>query len=242
MKRSLGIACRLLVSATLLLAATGCQTMVIPVAITAEQMAEVRSRLIRPLPGDLAALYRLRASSAGSLRLSVLTAGEAGRLSINGSFGAAYSLTAWSGAAPPHLYDLRQQCHMVGADASSVIGVARLPLPQALRLLAGRLPMVDGDRLSLYHDGRLLIEGSDWACLASLHAEPWRVIAVEQLRPHGQPGWSITLDDHRLSVPGKLRFEHPQGEWAELDLVSLQWQAENQLPPLPDLPRCVPAP
>jgi hypothetical protein len=235
------VACRglrFLVCVLLVLVLAGCQTTLAPVAVTAEQLQSVKSGLMRPLPGNLAALYRLRASSTGSLRLSVLTNGEAGRLSINGSFGAAHSITAWAGSAPPELFDMRNQCRLVGATVSSVLGVARLPMPQAIRLLAGRLPATTSDQVSLYHDGRLLIQGHGWACLASVRSDPWRVVAVEELTYSNQPGWHITLDDHSLSLPGRLRLIHPDGDWVELDLANLEWRQEGELPALPDLPLC----
>jgi hypothetical protein len=216
----------------------GCQTIPAPVAVTGEQLPSIKSGLMRPLPGNLAALYRLRASSTGSLRLSVLTVGEAGRLSINGSFGTAHSITAWSGSAPPELFDMRHQCRLVGNTVSSVLGVARLPMPQAIRLLAGRLPATANDQVSIYHDGRLQIQGQGWACLASVRPEPWRVVAVEELTYASQPGWRITLDDHTLALPGRLRLEHPDGDWAELDLKNLEWRQGGELPALPDLPLC----
>jgi hypothetical protein len=222
----------------LALVLAGCQTTLPPVAVTIDQLPSVKDGLMRPLPGNLAALYRLRASSTGSLRLSVLTVGEAGRLSINGSFGTAHSITAWTGSDLPELYDMRHQCRLIGSAVSSVLGVARLPMPQAIRLLAGRLPATTNDLVTLYPDGRVLIQGQGWACLASVRPDPWRVVAVEELTHGAQPGWRITLGDHSLSLPGRLRLEHPEGDWVELDLSKLEWRLDGELPGLPDLPLC----
>lgn len=193
--------------------------------------------LNRPLYGDPAALYRLRVSSSAGLRLSVLTSGEEGRLTVSEPFGSAVSLTSWAGSRQPTFFDLREGCQIQATDLEQVLGVAAMPLPQAVRLFVGRLPATDDDWISPREDGQILIEGSRWAALVTVAADPWRVVAVEQVVSQGK-GWRFKLSDHTLSVPGFIRVKNADGRWAELDLVRLEWNADGELPPNPDLPIC----
>ena len=215
-----------------------CRTVPPPEPLSPAQVRDAVTTLRRPLSADLAALYRLRVPSASNLRLSVLTLGPAGRLSINGAFGAAQTLLSWTGGAPPVLYDLRHGCRLEAANVSALLGVTDLPLPQAILLLAGRLPALPDDEVRGLPDGRLLVQGVTWACVVSVRPEPWRVSAVEQVPARGSEGWSITVRDHALAVPSELRLEHPEGDWAELKLVGLQWNVNESLPELPELPLC----
>jgi len=183
-----------------------CRT-VIP-QLSPEALHEAVDKLDRPLSGDLAALYRLRVRSSGGLRLAVLTSGDDGRMTVSEPFGSAVSLTAWTGSASTTFFDLRHGCRLESADLGRVLGIEAMPLPQAVRLLAGRLPAVDGDRLTVRDDGLILVEGIGWGALVTVRPEPWRVVSVEETGVEGN-GWSLELDDHHLAVPGSLRVKTP---------------------------------
>jgi hypothetical protein len=198
-------------------------------------------RLNRPLTGDPAALYKLRVSASGGLRMSVLTSGESGRLTISEPFGAAVSLTSWSGSQQPTFFDLRKGCQVQAVDLEQALGVAAMPLPQAVRMFAGRLPAAGEDRVAPREDGRVLVEGLRWAALMTVAADPWRVVEVEEVSSR-RKGWRIELSKHIQSVPGFLRVENADGRWAELDLLRLEWNDGGELPPHPDVPPCVAQP
>jgi hypothetical protein len=219
-----------------LLLLVGCRSAA-PVLGTADLEA-ARLRLNRPLLGNPAALYRLRVPSSSGMRLSLLTSGEAGRLTVSEPFGSAISLTAWDGAAPATFFDLRRGCRLEAVDLEQILGIAAMPLPQAVRLLGGRLPAADGDRVSIRSDGRLLVEGAGWTALIEVAPEPWRVMSVAQEKA-GKGGWKIKLGGHTASVPGVVNVRRENGRWAELELVRLEWNAVDELPPLPELPVCV---
>ena len=204
---------------------------------TPVDLAAAIERLNRPLSGDPAALYRLRVSSTGGLRMAVLTSGGDGRLTISEPFGSAVSLTSWTDSEPATFFDLRKGCRLESSDLERALGVAAMPLPQALRLLVGRLPATADDRVAALENGRILVEGQDWAAFVDVAAEPFRVVSVEE-ESGRDSGWSFELRDHSLSVPGLVRVENPDGQWAELDLVRLEWSERGELPPLPDLPPC----
>jgi hypothetical protein len=208
--------------------------------LDATDLEAARLRLSRPLPGSPVALYHLRVPSSGGLRLSLLTSGEAGRLTISEPFGSAVSMTAWVGAGPATFFDLRQGCRLEAVDLERVLGISAMPLPQAVRLLAGRLPAADGDRVSIRSDGRLLVEGAGWKAVIEVASEPWRVMSVAEERAGGG-GWKIELSDHTASVPGVVHVKQKNGRWAELELVRLEWKTTDELPLLPELPVCVPA-
>jgi hypothetical protein len=195
-------------------------------------------RLRRPLPGDPAALYRLRVSTSGGLRMAVLTSGEEGRLTVSEPFGSAVSLIAWSGSLPPTFFDHREGCRLDAADLELVLGVGTMPPPQAVRLLGGRLPAIANDRVVASGDGRILIEGRGWAAQAVVDSDPWRVVSVEEVGDR-RSGWRLELSDHTYSVPGRIRVENGDGRWAELELVRLEWNEGGDLPSLPDLRPCV---
>lgn len=214
---------------------TGCQTTA-PETTPVDLESAIES-LNRPLGGDPAALYRLRVSASGGLRMSVLTSGEDGRLTVSEPFGAAVSLTSWSGSRQPTFFDLREGCQIQATDLEQALGVAAMPLPQAVRLFVGRLPAIADDWIDPREDGRILIEGLRWAALVTVAAEPWRVVSVEQVGAQGR-GWRFELSDHSLSVPGFVRVENAGGRWAELELVRLEWSEGGELPSPPDLPLC----
>jgi len=194
--------------------------------------------LERPLPGDLAALYRLRSGGSGWLRLSVLTCGDAGRMTVSGSFGSALSLVAWDGAGEAMVADLKKGCRLPVAGSSAVLGLDRLPLPQAVRLLAGRLPQSRHTRLVPLGQGSYRIEGRGWSCRVQLAAEPWRVVRVEGPAGPEIPRWNVKLGRHTGSLPGRLDIETPSGRRIVLELVRLEWSSGTELPKLPELPPC----
>jgi hypothetical protein len=202
------------------------------------QLDEGVARLNRPLPGDLAALYRMRVAKSGGLRLAVAATDEAGRLTISEPFGSAVSLTAWQAEAPTVFFDLREGCRREVRDLAEVLGVGALPLAEATRLLGGRLPAVAGDLIEVGSDGEVVVTGLGWAAAVRLAAGPWRVVEVEERTTDGERGWRIELDDHTSSVPGRIRIVHPDGRWAELDLARLEWPNALELPDLPELPLC----
>jgi hypothetical protein len=223
-------------SVFLALAAMGCRS-------TAQETAPLDldaaiDRLHRPLTSDPAALYRVRVSSSGGLRLALLTSGDQGRLTVSEPFGSAVSLTAWVGSRPATFFDLRQGCRLEASDLGQVLGIAAMPLPQAVRLLIGKLPAVADDRVIPRDDGRIFIEGRGWGAFVTVRAEPWRVVSVEESGNRGR-GWRLELGDHSLSVPGLVRVENGDGRWAELELVRLEWNDGGELPSLPDLQDCI---
>lgn len=215
-----------------------CRTTAPPVVLTDQQLDEVRSELTRPVPGNLAALYRLRVPSSGGLRLSVLTLGQEGRATISEPFGAAVSLTAWSEGGRQVVFDLRKQCRFVASSVSGVLEVGALPLPRAVLLLAGRLPALQGDRVEIVGDGGLRVVGDGWQGLVFVAEDPWRVTSVEDRTTGEDKGWRIQLRDHTSSLPGWMKVTGADGRWAELELIRLQWGTIDTLPPMPELPWC----
>jgi hypothetical protein len=218
--------------------AVGCRTTAAPAPAGAASVAEAIELLARPLPGDLAALYQLRVPSSGGLRLSVLQAGGGGRMTVSEPFGAAVSITSWSSAGPSRFFDLRRGCRLDAADVSAALGVAAMPMPQAVRLLGGRLPAAAGDRLLARADSAVEVDGTDWRVLVTVAPAPWRVTDVEELSDDGRSGWQIRLSDHTASVPGKLRIDGSDRSWAELELIRLEWADGRDLPAEPELPAC----
>jgi hypothetical protein len=216
----------------------GCGSTAPPQVTEHGQLEAARAALSRPTPGNLAALYRLRVPASGGLRLSVLTLADSGRVTISEPFGSAVSLTAWTGGSLPEVFDLRERCRFTTDDLSGVLGVGNLPLPQAVRLLAGRLPAVGGDRVEVAAEGRLRVISPSWRGLVTIAADPWRVTVLEDITGAGPPGWRVQLRDHTSSVPGRLRVKGTDGRWAELELVRLEWNSASELPPVPDLARC----
>lgn len=231
--RRLALAAGALIS---LVAIAACKTTA-PV-MSGVDLEAARTRLGRPLTADPAALYRLRIPASGGLRLAVMMSGDDGRLTVSEPFGSAVSLLSWTGARPPTFYDLKEGCRLEAADLEQALGVAAMPLPQAVRLLVGRLPAADGDEVSQSPDGRLLVTGRGWSALVTVAPEPWRVLAVEDGDPRGAR-WRLSLSDHTDWLPGQIRVQKVGGRWAELELVRLEWTQQEQLPPLPDLPLCV---
>jgi hypothetical protein len=228
-------AARIAIHSLLAFGLAGCQSTA-PETVPVDPEAAIE-RLNRPLSGDPAALYRLRVSSSGGLRMSVLTSGENGRLTVSEPFGAAVSLTSWSGSEQPTFFDLRKGCQIQAMDLEQALGVAAMPLPQAVRLFAGRLPATGDDWIAPREDGRILVEGLRWAALVTVAADPWRVVSVEEISAQGT-GWRFDIRDHSLSVPSFIRVVNADGRWAELELVRLEWSESGELPPVPNLPLC----
>ncbi len=232
------LACAALGAVLLATFGSGCRSAAPAPSITQDRLATAATHLARALPGDLAALYRLRVRSSGGLRLSVTTAADDGRVTISEPFGSALSLTAWSGVGSAEVFDLDEGCQFTTDDLSGVLGVGNLPLPQLVRLLAGRLPAIEGDQIEIQGHGRLRVSGSKWEGVVEIADEPLRVVGVEDLTGGEGDGWQVELRDHSGSVPGWLRVRGAHGRWAELELVRLEWHEDAELPPLPKMPAC----
>lgn len=216
------------------LAAVGCSTTGVgqqkPESPSLEAVVEL---LRRPLPGPFVALYRLRVPSTGGLRLSVIADGGGGRMTISENLGGAVVVAGWDELGRSEIFDLREGCRLEGDRAVGALGLGNLPLDRAILLMGGRLPALEGDLVrQLGGDQVLEIVSEDWWSAAEMAFEPSRISSLR-----GED-WSVSLDDHTSSVPGKIRIEMPAGEWAELELVRLQWEFSGDLKPLPDLPLC----
>ncbi len=226
--------------AALAVAVVGCGSTAPVVTIDAAAAAEGLDELAAPPTGNLAALYRLHGRAAGSLRLSVLVVGPRGRFSVSERMGSALSIAAWGPAGAGELYDLREGCRLVGGGAAEVFGFRALPLPQAARLLAGRLPAEDDDRVVVLPTGQLRIDGRGWGAVVRLAPDPWRVVEVRQRDGEDLAGWRVEISEHAGSVPTALEVTGADGRWVRLAAVQIQWSTVDELPPLPELPRCVP--
>jgi len=230
---SVGAGLILLTGIVVVLTCVGCQTTG-PVQPAPEVLSfEVTTETLRrPLPGPFVALYRLRVPSTGGLRLSVIADGDRGRMTVSESLGGAVVIAGWDDDGS-EVFDLREGCRLQGRRAVAALGLGNLPLGRAVLLLGGRAPALEGDRVRTLGQGNLLeITGDGWWTVAELAQEPSRILALR-----GED-WEAELDDHTSSVPGSIRFETPSGDWAELELVRLQWEFSGDLPPLPDLPVC----
>lgn len=202
-----------------------------PVAEAAAEAIDVAA-LRRPLPGPFVALYRLRVPATGGLRLSVIAEGERGRMTVSESLGGAVVVAGWDRTGS-EIYDLREGCRLEGNRAVAALGLGHLPLSRAVLLLAGRMPALEGDHVEPMRDSTAVeISDSGWWSVAELAREPSRVVGLR-----GED-WEVDLDDHTSSVPGEIRIDTPSGDWAELELVRLQWEFSGDLAPLPDLPVC----
>ena len=139
----------------------GCATTE-PAVLDPAQLAEAVANLTRPLPGDLAALYRMRVARSGGLRLAVLAADRDVRMTVSEPFGAAVSLTSWTAPGPAVSFDMERGCRRDSDELRAVLGVDALPLGQAARLLAGRLPALDGDTVVVNDAGLVEVRGDNW--------------------------------------------------------------------------------
>lgn len=149
------------------------------------------------------------------------------------SLGGAVVVAGWDDRGGAEIFDLREGCRLEGDRAVAALGLGNLPLSRAVLLLGGRVPALEGDQVKTLGQKQLLeITGADWWSVAELDHEPLRVVTLR-----GED-WEVELHKHTSSVPGSLRIETPSGDWAELELVRLQWEFSGDLPPLPDLPVC----
>lgn len=148
------------------------------------------------------------------------------------SLGGAVVVAGWDQAGS-EIFDLREGCRLEGSRAVAALGLGNLPLSRAILLLAGRMPAIEGDQVVPMGQSSVIeISGSGWWSVAELAREPTRVVGLR-----GED-WEVDLDDHTSSVPGRIRIDTPSGDWAELELVRLQWEFSGDLAPLPDLPLC----
>jgi hypothetical protein len=221
-------------------AVLGCGSSAPVARIDPAAAAEGLEQLAAPPAGDLAALYRLHGRAAGSLRLSVLVVGAAGRFSVSERMGSALSIAAWGPTGADQLYDLREGCRLVGDGAAEVFGFRALPLRQAARLLAGRLPAGDDDRVVVLPTGQIRVDGRGWGADVRLAPGPWRVVEVRQRDGEDAAGWRVEISEHAGSVPTALEVTGADGRWVRLAAVQIQWNTVDELPPLPELPRCTP--
>jgi hypothetical protein len=222
---------------TVSLAAVGCASLA-DRRVDVARLSEAVEQLGRPKEGDIAALYRLEVPRSGSLRMAVITAGEAGRLTVSEPFGSAVSLTAWEGGSPTRLFDMENGCQREVAELEGVFGVDALPLEQAARLLGGRLPAGEGDAVRIADNGLVVVVGTTWAVSVRVVPDPWRVVEVRELGSERYGGWKFRLGDHDGSVPGRIRLDHPDGRRAALDLLRFERSDRPALPPLPGFPPC----
>ncbi len=207
--------------------------------LTAAQLAQAREALGRPLADDLAAQYKLRVPRSSGLKASIRTLGDRGRLGITDPFGEVVSIASWQADELGELYDFKDGCRVPRVNLDAVLGAGRLPLAEAILLLAGRLPAKDGDRVSITSDGELEVVGLDWSARVAVAADPWRVVEVRAVT-RGEPAWRISLADHDGPVPTEIRIDRSDGDWARLKLVRLVFTNGGALPPLPDLELCDP--
>lgn len=201
--------------------------------ITAAEADRAREVLQRPLPGPLVALYRLRVPSTGGLRLSVLADGDTIRLTVSENFGSAVMTAGTDAGGTTEVFDLREGCRLEGVSAGRALGLGAFGLQRIIAMLGGRLPAVDGDRIRTIGDGPLVeISGDQWASVAELATDPPRIRSMRGM------DWAVELSDHTASVPGTIRVDRTDGEWAEIELVRLKWEFSGAFPDLPDLPLC----
>jgi len=172
--------------------------------------------------------------------MALLGVDRQGQISISEPFGALVSVSVWSDYGTVTVYDMKAGCRIDGARLDRVFGVASLPMAQALRLLGGRFPSTEDDIISLEEAQMVTVAGDRWKARVWLEGEPWRIVRVEDADYPAGPRWSIELSDHTSTVPGRIRFDHDETGWAELELISLQWDQLDTLPAPPQLPLCDP--
>ena len=222
---------------TVILGAFGCASTG-DTPLDSQQLEEAIRKLNRRTVGDMAALYDLRVARSGGLRLSMVTAGNAGRLTISEPFGSAVSLTAWEAGSRTVFFDMEEGCRREIDDLEDVLGVGALPLEPAARLLGGRLPTTSASEVRLDRDNAVTVRGVGLSATVRLASDPWRVVEVLVHGAGQEIGWRLELSSHTSSVPGKIRIENPDGRWAELELKRLEWPENASLPDLPDFPPC----
>jgi len=189
-------------------------------------------QLRRPLPGPMAALYRLRVGSTSTLRMALLAEGEWGRMTISESFGSTLSITAWDVDQPARVLDMRHGCRIAGSALEGMPGISRIPMRRLPLLLGGRLPVEEGDRIDAGENGELIVDAASWHAVIRLEPDPWRVVEIRS------GDFVITLADHSLSVPGRIETRDPEGRRIRLDLLRLKWEIARRPEALPELPLC----
>lgn len=159
--------------------------------------------------------------------------GGQGRMTVSESLGGAVVVAGWDDQGGSVIFDLREGCRLEGKHAVEALGLGSLPLSRVVLLLGGRIPALEGDQVTALGPKNIFeIAGAGWWSVAELAYEPLRLSALR-----GED-WEVELDKHTSSVPGSIRFEIPSGDWAELELVRLQWEFSGKLPALPELPVC----
>jgi len=190
--------------------------------------------LNRPLPGPMAALYQMEVPSSGGFRFSIAAVeGGNGRMTVSEPFGAAVILAGWDAEEAEQVFDLREGCRLLSGAVPVGFGLEGLPLRRIFRVLGGRLPVLRGEAVEVVDDQVVEVSTDRGVVRATLDRDPWRIVKVEGI------GFSVTLDQHSSSLPGRIRFRSDSGDKAELELVRLQWQHTGGWAPLPDLPPCV---
>ncbi len=212
---------------------SGCRTTgPVQPELEVQSFGAVAASLRRPLPGPFVALYRLRVPSTGGLRLSVIADGGRGRMTVSENLGGALVVAGWD-EQESKIFDLKKGCRLKGEGAGEALGLGTLSMNRAVLLLGGRAPVLDGDRVrQMGQKGMMEITGTGWWAVAEMARDPSRIVILR-----GQD-WTADLSEHTSSLPGTIRFENPSGDWAELELVRLEWEFSGDLPPLPDLPPC----
>lgn len=214
-------------------AAAGCSSLKPVDAVGDIDLSSGMKLLSRPLPGPMAALYRLRAGSTGNLRLSLIADHEWGRMTVAESFGSTLSIVAWEGGGSlPLVLDMRHGCRLHQNDLAGVLGFSSIPVRRMMRLLGGRLPLEAGDQLERGSGGKLRIEGRNWKGRLVLASNPWRVVRLNS------GDFSVVLKDHTLSVPGRIEMEDLEGHRIRLDLLRLKWEIKRKPEELGDFPFC----
>jgi len=190
-------------------------------------------KLRRALPGQMAALYRLKVGSTQTLRLALLAEKAWGRITISESFGSTLSIAAWDEAESPRFLDLRQGCRLPENDLAGLFGFSEIPLERLPLLLGGRLPVEEGDQLEFSKtSGELFVQAPKWKAALRLAPNPWRVVELRS------GDFVIKLSDHSLSVPGRIETRDEDGRRVRLDLLRLQWKITRKPGELPELPLC----
>ena len=187
-------------------------------------------QLMRPLPGPMAALYRLRVGSTSTLRMALLAEGRWGRMTISESFGSTLSITAWDVDQPTRVLDMRHGCRISGSAIEGIPGLSRIPMRRLPLLLGGRLPVGEEDRIEIGTHGELLVNSPSWNAVIYLEPDPWRVVEVRS------GDYFVTLSDHSLSVPGRIETRDPEGRRIRLELLRLKWEIARRPGALPELP------
>ncbi len=229
-----GFPSALLLSVLMLLApAGGCRSTTAVLSTSEEQLSAAIRELTRPLPGPMAALYRLQVGSTRTLRLALLADGGWGRMTISESFGSTLSIGAWDEAEGSRILDMREGCRLRTTGLSGELGLGEIPIRRIPLLLGGRIPLEEDDHLDLGRDpGEILIRSAHWQALIRLVPDPWRVCEIRS------GDFVVKLSDHSLSVPGRIETRDDSGRLIRLDLLRLRWEIRRKPGKLPEFPLC----